>query len=144
MLITQNKIADAYQAAQALQPHVDSVKRGATKEVKALIDYCIQLRPAQWWTPLYIETLRVLCENMVLLSTYSSNEMKASQEGDIKMAERWNKLVCMKVAAVRQLQANLQITPTMLNGKAWQQEGRTIAHQMAKEILDDVDTLYAQ
>ena len=144
MLITKNKIGTAYQAAQELQPHVDGIKRGASREVKALIDYCLVLRPAQWWTPMYLETLRVLCESLALLSMYSTNEVKAANAGNIREVERWNKLVTQKIANVKALQANLQITPTMLNGKGLYQEGRTIAHNKAREILDDVTTLYAQ
>lgn len=140
---TQDGMTDAYQAALALQPHVDKAVLGLPPAARGLMEICIPLRPATWWNPLFIQQLRNLCEAMYLCSFYHRKEMDAVHSENVTDAMKFNKLAASKIPMIRTLQVTLQLTPSSLHGQASQHSAASVAAQEVADIISNVSELYA-
>lgn len=140
---TQDGMTDAYQAALALQPHVDKAVLGLPPAARGLMEIAIPLRPATWWNPIFIQQLRNLCEAMYLCSFYHRKEIDAAHAQNVNDAMKFNKLANSKIPVIRALQVTLQLTPSSLHGQASQHTAGSLAAQEIADILHDVTDLYA-
>jgi hypothetical protein len=134
---------EAYENAKALQPFVDSAVLGLPPAARNLMEVSIPLRPASWWTPMFIQQLRNLCEAIYLCSFYHRKEMDAAHADDVSTATKYNRLACSKIPMIRALQVTLQLTPSSLHGQASKHLGASAAAQEIHELLNDVTDLYA-
>ncbi len=140
---TPEGLTESYEAAKALAPIVDEIKRGTPGSVQRMIEMAIPLRPVQWWNPMYVEQLKILCETIYLCSAYHREEMKAVHAKDFKQAKLFNQLANSQVPVMRALMTTLQLTPSSLHGQAARFHGATKAAQKVSDILTDVTDLYA-
>lgn len=129
----------------ALGPVADNAKMHLPEQARVIFDDFIVLKPASFWSPVYVRQLAQLSEAIYLLGMYQEYERKAldKKKPDFAIASGYIKKVNEKLTVVKHLQNLLQLTPRQINGTSRDVNKALDQDVELREIISDDNDLYA-
>ena len=130
---------DAIAANQELMVAAHNARTYISEQARLKFDSLVLLKPATFWSPVYLSQLADLCQAMFLFQEYQLLEHKEikKRSPDYKHLEWLAKRQGEKLTIIKHLQNLLQLTPTQTNGGSRDQRVKQPVNDAMRNIVEE-------